>query len=76
MVAEEVGASYPEVVREEGPEVVRKGEVASFPVAGEVASFPVVAVEEVASFPVAVAEVASSGDRPLAIAAAGRIRRD
>ena len=65
MVAEEVGASYPEVVREEGPEVVRKGEVASFPVAGEVASFPVV-----------VAEVASSGDRPLAIAAAGRIRRD
>lgn len=66
MVAEEVGASYPEVVREEGPEVVREGEVASF---------PVVAVEEVASFPV-VAEVASSGDRPLAIAAAGRIRRD
>jgi hypothetical protein len=55
VVAEEVGASYPEVVREEGPEVVRKGEVASFPV---------------------VAEVASSGDRPLAIAAAGRIRRD
>tara|TARA_R110000765_G_scaffold91460_1_gene173389 strand:+ start:73 stop:228 length:156 start_codon:yes stop_codon:yes gene_type:complete len=41
VVAEEVGASYPEVVREEGPEVVRKGEVASFPVAGEVASFPV-----------------------------------
>tara|TARA_R110000822_G_scaffold17318_1_gene58434 strand:- start:934 stop:1146 length:213 start_codon:yes stop_codon:yes gene_type:complete len=66
VVAEEVGASYPEVVREEGPEVVREGEVASF---------PVVAVEEVASFPV-VAEVASSGDRPLAIAAAGRIRRD
>tara|TARA_R110000851_G_scaffold90574_2_gene197821 strand:+ start:285 stop:467 length:183 start_codon:yes stop_codon:yes gene_type:complete len=56
VVAEEVGASYPEVVREEGPEVVRKGEVASFPVV--------------------VAEVASSGDRPLAIAAAGRIRRD
>ena len=66
MVAEEVGASYPEVVREEGPEVVRKGEVASFPVAAV----------EVASFPVVVAEVASSGDRPLAIAAAGRIRRD
>ena len=71
MVAREAGpevvaASYPVVVREEGPEVVRKGEVASF---------PVVAVEEVASFPV-VAEVASSGDRPLAIAAAGRIRRD
>ena len=66
MVAEEVGASYPEVVREEGPEVVREGEVASFPVAAV----------EVASFPVVVAEVASSGDRPLAIAAAGRIRRD
>ena len=65
MVAEEVGASYPEVVREEGPEVVREG----------VASFPVVVGEE-ASFPVVVAEVASSGDRPLAIAAAGRIRRD
>jgi hypothetical protein len=67
VVEEEVGASYPEVVREEGPEVVREGEVASF---------PVVAVEEVASFPVVVGEVASSGDRPLAIAAAGRIRRD
>jgi hypothetical protein len=66
VVAEEVGASYPEVVREEGPEVVRKGEVASFPVAAV----------EVASFPVVVGEVASSGDRPLAIAAAGRIRRD
>ena len=50
VVAEEVGASYPEVVREEGPEVVRKGEVASFPVVVE---------EEVASFPVAVEEVAS-----------------